>query len=460
MTLQGGQIVAFRKAHKISRKAMAEQTGLTEARIANLEKGSQPRAGEFDLIITHYPLISQQEIPQAEPAPQPQPESAAPPADTSPPAADGTAACEQPVVALSEDELEEEGEAMADVIAFPGAASTVTPQMPASVYEDHITDFDNRDDGLRRISNGELQTFKRCKRKWWLAYYRRLGLPVDDPVGARSIGTRIHNALMHWYVPDGTERGDPFAILEAGIAEDFQRYADDPFKLEAIRKDADLCRAMLEGYFQWLAETGADEGLRITAAETKLEVDPGIEGVRLIAKIDVRAVREQDQARRFLDHKTVGNLTEPLKTIHMDEQMLHYHLCEYLDMLASGQEGEHTDGAIYNMLRKVKRTERAKPPFYDRIEVRHNVETLRSYWTRVVGIITDIQQLEAKLAAGWDHKMAAYPSPRGTCSWDCDFVHVCIMFDDGSRVEDYIANTFVTINPLKRYETTDRSHES
>jgi hypothetical protein len=348
-----------------------------------------------------------------------------------------------------------------DVEAPPASAEAAGSTVTTTPYEDHLVDFGDRDDGMRRISNGELKTFKRCRRKWYLGYYRKLGLAFESPFGARALGTRVHHALSVWYVPDGVERGDPFETFEETVREDFARCADDPHKLEQIRKDAELGRIMLEGYFQWLAETGADEGLRVIASETKLEVDPGFgDNTRLIAKMDVRAVREQDNARLFIDHKTVGSLTEPTKMLPLDEQMKHYHLIEYLDLLASGHAEERTEGALYNMLKKVKRTERAKPPFYDRVQVNHNLDVLRSYWLRVRGEVASIVHLEQQLEAGWDHLEVAYPNPTRDCTWDCDFYHVCSMFDDGSRSEDYLAANFVVINPLKRYETTDRSHEA
>src|SRR5690348_16272394 len=37
--------------------------------------------------------------------------------------------------------------------------------------------------GHRFISNSEVQTFKDCRRRWWLAYYRKLGLKVESPLG-------------------------------------------------------------------------------------------------------------------------------------------------------------------------------------------------------------------------------------------------------------------------------------
>lgn len=315
------------------------------------------------------------------------------------------------------------------------------------------------DDGIPRYSNGQLRTFKECKREYWLAYYRKLGLPTEKRTGAASIGTRFHRCLAVLYVPHGTERGDPFAELDRTYEEDLVKVAGDEFKLADLNKDVELVRIMLEGYVEWLQETGADQGLEIIASETRLEVDGQFPGVvaHLIAKIDVRARRTlgTDVAQLFIDHKTVGDLTTPTKMLHMDEQMLHYHLIEWLNLVEEGADPNvRSAGALYNMARKVKRTATAKPPFYDRVEVRHNDHELRSYWLRVQGTILDILEFERKLNEGADPAIVAYPNPTKDCSWKCDFFHVCPMFDDGSRVEDFIAANYVTVNPLARYDET------
>jgi hypothetical protein len=219
--------------------------------------------------------------------------------------------------------------------------------------------------------------------------------------------------------------------------------------------EVDLARAIIDGYFDWAEENAVDSGLLITAPEETMVADPqfpDMSKVRLLAKLDVRATRTLDGARVFLDHKTVPDLTTPQKTLHLDEQMLHYHLIEFFDLKAKGLDTEmRTGGALYNMLRKVKRTGNAKPPFYGRVEVQHNRETLRSYWMRLKGTITDILELQANLDMGADPREVAYPNPTRDCTWKCEFFAVCPMFDDGSRVDDFIGTYMTEGNPLARY---------
>lgn len=309
-------------------------------------------------------------------------------------------------------------------------------------------------DGIKRLTHSEMAVWKRCRRKWWLAFYRRLQLKEPPLTGARAIGTRLHHALAAYY---STPSQNPYDVLIATIDEDRAILAErqDAEGLDDLAKDAELALAMLEGYFQWVQETGADEGLQIVAPETKVDVASGHPGVNLLGKLDVRVRRIVDSAQLFIDHKSVGSLTEPLKTLHMNEQMLMYHLLEYLDAVGRG-EHVNSAGGLYNMLRKVKRTARANPPFFDRAEVRHNRHEIESFFIRVHGQIHDILEAQRRLDAGEDHRFVVYPTPTGNCSWDCDFFGICPLFDDGSRVEDLVSDYYTEGDPHARYEDADK----
>lgn len=339
-------------------------------------------------------------------------------------------------------------------------------------YDDAGVSFIPTDDPhvlrpLKLLSNSEVADWNRCRRRWWLTWFRELQLAVPDITSARSTGNRVHRALAAWYVPEGQDRVDPRDALERAIVEDWtaltadSQLSDEQLShLASTYADATaLERAMVEGYFEWLTETGADVNFEVIASETALSHDLMVDmrdgtelPVRLLAKLDVRVKRVSDGARLFVDHKTVQNFAEPRKTLHMDPQMLHYHLLEFLNT-AEGEE--RCDAALYNMLRKVKRSAQAKPPFFDRIEQHHNVHEIKSYRKRVLGAARDIMQAERALAAGADHLEIAYPTPGRDCSFMCDFFAICPMFDDGSRVEDAISSLYRTGDPLARYGDAD-----
>jgi PD-(D/E)XK nuclease superfamily protein len=324
-------------------------------------------------------------------------------------------------------------------------------------------------EGVRLVSNSELQAFKDCRRRWWLGWYRGMRLRFESPTGALAIGDRIHRALKLHYAPNGLARVDPRTALERLIAEDWTRLVtaleDDPARLVSVGKkfgdEANLERAMIDGYVQWLTETGADSEFDVVSSEQYVEVDithmledaatlANVRQIKLIGKLDVRVKRRRDGVRLFIDHKSLAEFTTARQILPLDEQMLHYLLLEWLGT----QEGEERcDGALYNMLRKVKRTNAAKPPFYDRVEVRHNPIELENFRRRVVAETLDILEVQSALDEGTSHQDIAYPRPTRDCRWKCAFFAVCPMFDDGSRAEDMLTQWFVRGDPLDYYRT-------
>jgi hypothetical protein len=56
-------------------------------------------------------------------------------------------------------------------------------------------------------------------------------------------------------------------------------------------------------------------------------------------------------------------------------------------------------GILVNLLKKVKRTASAKPPFYARVDVPHNIHELRNHWKHVVHR-AEIADAERRLDAG------------------------------------------------------------
>lgn len=304
----------------------------------------------------------------------------------------------------------------------------------------------------RFVSNSELQTFKRCRRKWWLSWHRGLTLRAESPVGVRQVGDRCHRALKGHYVPGGPTKPDQMLDeLERLITLD--RTAAGEMDAETSRKfesEADLERIMLEGYVEWLATTGADADYEVIAPETYLEagiLNLGPTSVAIIGKLDVRLRRRSDGAHLFMDHKTVGDLRAPTLMLPLDEQMLHYHLLESLNV----DDGQRAVGALYNMIKRVKRTTTAKPPFFERVEVRHNDHELESYQRRIRGEIVAMLDVGDELNDGVDPREIAYPTPNRNCTWDCDFFAVCPMLDDGSRAEAMLLQLYVKRDPLEYY---------
>lgn len=480
-TLTGELVAEVRRRHKLSVRQLYELAGFegkSNARLNNIEKKNSWKPGDRERVAAalerlERPASESRDVAASAPEPELRPATAAgyEPADITSNWWNDTALGAEIETLCDADDDPDDGEIAAWAEDVPETAvfalsgppddgddETLADVLPASLS---LSQAAERDDAIL-VTNGQLRTFDRCRRRWWLSWYRRLAPADEDHLGVRATGTRVHRALEAYYVPDGETPVDPRDALERVLVEDWtalarraaERAVDEGALAELsdrFQQAASLERAMVEGYVQWLAETGADAGLRVVASEVTLTADLDVGGrlVRTAALLDTRVVRESDGVRLFLDHKTVGDLKSPLVILSIDRQMLHYHLVEWL---ATADGEARCDGALYNMLRRVKRTARANPPFYGRAEVRHNPPQLEAYRRHLIAETREILRVTAALDAGADHHDVAPPNPTPQCSWDCDFLPVCVMLDDGSRGEDALAALYVEVDPHARYD--------
>jgi hypothetical protein len=179
--------------------------------------------------------------------------------------------------------------------------------------------------GPIKISNSEIQTFKDCRRKWWLTYYRRLQPQSQNMTGALALGSRIHGALDLYYSTETPllEAHSQLVQIDKQILIDSYRDTSD------LDSEAELGRIMLEGYLDWVNENGIDAELEMISTEEIISM-PMFEGeVELQGKLDMRVRRKGDGVRMFRDFKTVGgSFTEFASLAHMNEQILTYMLLE------------------------------------------------------------------------------------------------------------------------------------
>ena len=303
--------------------------------------------------------------------------------------------------------------------------------------------------GIVRLSNSEIQTFKDCRRRWWFTYYRRLQPKQRDMVGPLALGSRLHTALDRHYA-----EGIPLLQAHTEAVEVDKKILQEDYRdTTNLESEAELGRIMLEGYEQWVEENGIDAELEIISTEEKI-IAPLFNGeVELQGKLDMRVRRKADGVRMFRDFKTVGgSLSDFASLAPMNEQVLTYMLLESTKV----DETERSDGGIFTLLKKVKRTANARPPFYDQIEIRHNVFTLRSFWQRIHGTIADLMRVKTALDAGEHHSFQAYPRPSRDCKWKCQFFTICTLLDDGSAAEQAISEMYEEADPYAYYEDTEK----
>ena len=299
-----------------------------------------------------------------------------------------------------------------------------------------------------KVSNSEIQTYKDCRRRWYFSYYRRLKPLQQNYTGALALGTRVHGALdIHYSL------GVPLLEAHSGLVAIDRELLTASFRdTSDLDSEAELGRIMLEGYGDWVEENGIDQELEMISTEEIISM-PLLDGkVILQGKIDMRVRRKSDGVRMFRDFKTSASFTEFASLAHLDEQILTYMTLE----TAQNAEDERSEGGIFTLLKKVKRTAKANPPFYEQIEVRHNIYTLRAFWQRLHGTITDMLATRAALDAGGSHFFHAYPRPSRDCKWKCPFFAICPMMDDGSAAEQAISDMYNVGDPYDYYKQEDK----
>ena len=283
---------------------------------------------------------------------------------------------------------------------------------------------------MRPLTNGELVSYRRCKRQWWLKYVRQLRPRVpEEPETPRSVGLTYHDLMKRWY------RGQAISGTDLENADD-------------------MSRTMFEGYLEWLEESGADRDVKIVSTERTIEAElpAATTRKRIWAKADVRL--RQDDKFAVMDHKTVGSLGDFDRTAVMQTQPLHYMLVERLLGLPPA---EWAMTFYYNLARRVKRTQRAHPPFYARPPVYHTDTELKSYELRTASQAGEMAVLEDVLTQYRGNNrvelQTAYPTPQKSCAWDCDFFAVCPLFDqDRAAAEHVISLEYEEGDPLEHHD--------
>jgi RecB family exonuclease len=299
------------------------------------------------------------------------------------------------------------------------------------------------------VSNSEMQTFKDCRRKWWLGYHRGLEPIQTQAHVARDTGTLTHEALRRYYRDDqNVDAALEYLRAQRAIDLEFGTYSDQT----KIHDSHDLAQLIVEGYFEWLIGTGADARLRVEAVETAITIPADIPGVDLTGKIDLQATDGVTGQLLTVDHKTVQGFAATQVILHLNEQAPLYVTLQRRGL----PDSPSLTGAMWNMLRKTKRTAKSKPPYYARTTLILTDAQLERFWQQIHGQIVEILRVEDALNNGADHNVVAYPTPSGDCNWKCPFFAVCGLFNDPTYDSEFVLDSNYTVgNPMARYDDTN-----
>lgn len=293
------------------------------------------------------------------------------------------------------------------------------------------------------FSHSEMQTFKECKRRWYLQYYRRLRRRREPRAKARDTGILVHAALHTFYVAgalDGSHSEElMYTFLANARDEDMLKVEEDERKL--VTEIHDTARILCEGYVEWLRETGADIGYKFEHSETELRAPGPVPGTELMGIIDLGGTEERSGDLFVMDTKVTDSIDTMVKGLHMVEQGPMYAI------LAKLNDPDENRGfrVIWNMVKRSKQTARAKPPFYQRYELAVNIDQLRQFYLQLQGQIEDILRTEELLNSGVSHVQVAYPNPTKDCSWKCPYFALCGSMNDLKRNDvNYLVEAYYT----------------
>lgn len=289
---------------------------------------------------------------------------------------------------------------------------------------------------VRFIRYSATKKFMRCRRSFMLAYIRGLTKARDaaPASGERDLGTLCHLGVEAIYNGE-----DGVAAIEA---ERLKHEAAWIAKMEAFGgadglpkewlKVYEKATVMIEGYAQYVMEEGFDVGETTLAVEDAMQMEVGIiRGDLVILTVHVDRLVQDDLTGELIveDTKTVQSL-DVEQQLQVDHQLLNYALVYRV------VKGLRIARIRHNLLKKSMRTARATPPFYDRVEFPVNEAQMKAQWAKLTGVLDDmVGSMQAVEDDPSVHQSRLYPTPTKDCSWDCDFLAVCPMMDDGSDWE-------------------------
>lgn len=311
---------------------------------------------------------------------------------------------------------------------------------------DHFDPVVSVDDPLR-LTNSGMKEFMEDKRKWMLNSIFGFKKRGEAPVGPLALGSRVHSALEYLY-----REGDGLLSEYAKLSEiDRSLFMASPDgfwteKVDAFNSEVELGRIMLEGYQEWAEEEGLDADITVEAVEKTVTAPIKDGRVMLMSKQDLTIVDHMDDARVIRDFKTAQNMSDYDKLSSIDSQLPFY---QYVESLADPDA--RLDGGQFVVLRKVKRTARSKPPYYQVWRTRANPHALESMSLKVDGLADDMLDVRNRILAGEDHRRIAPSNPTRDTSWKNQFYDLYPMMDDGSDYIRMLGDLYEQVNPLLRY---------
>lgn len=303
------------------------------------------------------------------------------------------------------------------------------------------------------ITQSTLKTFRRCRRKSFLKDVQSLSLKDKyKTIGVADIGTVYHKYLEYYYQDtDQTVEEVENRVFRSYKAAVEHLLQHNPTKALEYKNAIETAHIMFEGYVEWIGEESIDAGLTFIENEKifkspvlTIEISGKQIPFQFQGKIDLIAVDENySNLPSIIDHKSVARFDDWDLRLYTEQIM-------FYEMLVQMDPKYPVLGPSYiNWARRVKRTARAKPPFYERPRIYRINSKYETFTNQVTEILRAMLQTFDDV--DYENDLKLYPSPTRDCTWDCDFVGICEMYDDGSAINEFVKEYYKTSKPFTPY---------
>lgn len=276
------------------------------------------------------------------------------------------------------------------------------------------------------ISWTELSTFARCKRQWYLKYFRGYKLRKDINVESRTVGTLFHQAVAHYYAPDKFD--EPFQPM-------FELLATDELDIDThdhYDKTLKQSTMMFENYREWLKYEEEDRFIEVISVEEKLNVpiktvlpdlNDQYSDMKLLGYVDLVGQDSRTGLPFLMEHKTT--LSSYNHWLASTLLQLKWQVKLYTLMYL--QEDNRELDVVFNVARRVK-TKKSQPPLFWRYKILFGPKELEHARKVFTQRVTELLEYDELIRTYPDYE--SWANPAFHCSF-CDFKPVCSTFDEG-----------------------------
>ena len=320
---------------------------------------------------------------------------------------------------------------------------------------------------IPELHNSDIQTWKRCRRKWdFTSPYGQFLEPII-PNKNLWLGSMVHAALADYYE----------GFINVGLVERFKEVAFErcpenlsPEEAEVFQDSIDLGCGMLEHYNQWSIQ--ADSPYDVVATEIKFEVPitdtSGKHIFTFAGTFDGLFWDTINKEFVLLETKTAEKMG-PFEFLEFDEQITNY-------LLAAKMVFDFpVAGVLYNVLRKKLPTvpkvlkngslskaknvvttyetyyqtildnELSFEDYYEHLEWLQSEENPFFYRELISRSDYQLGMAQSELIEVAQEMYGFYfnhASRTRDCVWDCSFLAPCQMVDDGWDIKEYMQENY------------------